>query len=578
MFIVSLQSNPTNGKIYAMKINLNDTFYDEHPFVLRPEVIAPLKCSGQPIASDYDGVPLSDVVAAMTPQGINLHAQSSACEPLYLKLATGIRYLTDFDEERMFANLPAFYLSEEQRVKLIRQAIRSPRAGQIPQWVQEAVEKARLEHCGEENSAHVLSICQQEVLKMPILPEPLQLICNKVPTGFRPAMVISLLPILGTLATQVRCKYADKNWHSFSFFSCVTAPQASGKSFIRKPIDILLRKLNEQDEAARETERDYKRSAKALEKVGEVLEDPEIGPRNVGVNTTIPRMLQLLKYAKGKHLVGICEEIDSLQRNERGGARGQKQDIFRLAFDNAHYSQENMGGNSFSANVPVYYNVLVTGTLGATYRYFTNTESGLVSRVAFARLTEDIGGSMPDFGEYSEEEQVYLKLISEWLMERQDKLESRLINDKISQWVSLKGTIASAGDSRSLDIFRKRSAVIGFRAGCLCWLLGQADLEVPFKEEDAAEVAVWVAEYVLRTQMELFGNQIESEEQRAQSKIQGKGVQNLLHLLPHDFKKEDLIALRLRFHQSSNVAMVLSRWEKSGWIAKTGRGTYRKIA
>ncbi len=540
--------------------------------------VLPLHRSGFPIASDYDGVPLSDVVAVMSPQVATLRSKSSISESLYLKLAMGIRYLTAFDEERMFENLPALYLSKEHRIKLIRQAIRSPRAGQIPQWVQEALEKARLAHNGGmQNLKQILSISNKEALTIPRLPEPLQLICNKVPENFRPAMVISLLPILGTLATHVRFKYVDKNWHSFSFFSCITAPQASGKSFIRKPIDILLRKLNEQDAEARESERNYKRISKALENVGEVLEDPEVGPRNVGVNTSIPRMLQLLKYAKGKHLIGICEELDSLQRNERGGTRGQKQDIFRLAFDNAHYSQENMGGNSFSSNLPVYYNVLVTGTLGATYRYFTNAESGLVSRVAFARLPEDIGMDIPNFEEYSTEEQTYLEHISEWLMERQDTLENSLINSKISQWVSAKGAMASASDSRSLDIFRKRSAVIGFRAGYLCWLLSQADLEVPFSEDDAAKVAIWVTEYVLRTQMELFGNQVEAEEMRVQSNIQGKGVQNLLHLLPHDFKKEDLIALRLRLNQSSNVAMVISRWEKSGWIAKTGRGTYRKV-
>ena len=65
-------------------------------------------------------------------------------------------------------------------------------------------------------------------------------------------MIIASLPVLGTLATRIRFEYLDKQEQSLSFFSCITAPAASGKSFIRKPLDLLLTPINEQDAIERE--------------------------------------------------------------------------------------------------------------------------------------------------------------------------------------------------------------------------------------------------------------------------------------------------------------------------------------
>lgn len=91
-------------------------------------------------------------------------------------------------------------------------------------------------------------------------------------------------------------------------------------------------------------------------------QDPRACPRNNGVNISIAKLLQLLTYSEGKHLIGIGEEMDTLVKSERAGVRSQKSDIYRLAFDNAEYGQAYMSDQSFSAHVPVYYNLYVSGT------------------------------------------------------------------------------------------------------------------------------------------------------------------------------------------------------------------------
>jgi hypothetical protein len=113
--------------------------------------------------------------------------------------------------------------------------------------------------------------------------------------------------------------------------------------------------------------------------------NPRACPRNNGINVSIAKLLQLLAYSDGKHLIGIGEEIDTLVKSERAGVWSQKSDIYRLGFDNAKYGQNYMSDNSFSANVPVYYNLLLTGTPGGMYRFFKDVEDGLVTRFCFAQ-------------------------------------------------------------------------------------------------------------------------------------------------------------------------------------------------
>ena len=105
-------------------------------------------------------------------------------------------------------------------------------------------------------------------MEMPKLPKLLRILCRRLPSSYRPAMVIASLPVLGTLATKIRFEYLDMQEQSLSFFSCITAPAASGKSFIRRPIDLLLTPINEQDKIEREKEQqmaDIKGEMKKIE-------------------------------------------------------------------------------------------------------------------------------------------------------------------------------------------------------------------------------------------------------------------------------------------------------------------------
>ncbi len=124
---------------------------------------------------------------------------------------------------------------------------------------------------------------------------------------------------------------------------------------------------------------------------------------------------------------------------------------------------------------------------------------------------------------------------------------------------------------------RRRAGVMGFRAGMLCYLLENRKFT-----KTVGAFAEWVAEYVFRNQMELWGEQMEQELSGALEVLSGErgSAASLLALLPAEFTTADLIKLRARKGQSvkgSAISMVLNRWRNNRKIEQIGEGKWKKL-
>ena len=524
--------------------------------------------SGQGDTHDFRGIPYSAIVRELE----NLLGGTPSMgerNQFYFTLVRYMRYICDFNADKCVAVLPDYGLSIGERHATAMSSVNRPRKGDMPDLLNRAITTASaasdLPSTGEADLQH-------SDLTLPPLPRVLELICRRLPESFRPAMVIASLPILGALATRVRFQYLDKQEHSFSFMSCITAPAATGKSFIRKPINLLLTPIDRQDEIERKREEEYKDALRAAKNSKMQPTNPRACPRNNGINVSIAKLLQLLAYSDGKHLIGIGEEIDTLVKSERAGVWSQKSDIYRLGFDNAKYGQNYMSDNSFSANVPVFYNLLLTGTPGGMYRFFKDVEDGLVTRFCFAQLPDMFGADIPAFENYTEAEEREIIDIADTLDKAAGTIACSHVGVRIRRWLNDKREIAIREDSRAVDTLRKRAAVIGYRAGMLAYLLNEC-----VYTKEVGQFTSWVAEYVFQNQMELFGSKFEEV---AQSQIRVREnrsqVVSLLQVLDEQFTKSDLMALRARNGQSTNVAMVISRWKAAGFIKQVEKNTYRK--
>lgn len=489
----------------------------------------------------------------------------------YFTMVRYMRYICDFNADKCVAVLPDYGLSIGERHATALSSVNRPRKGDIPDLLNRAITTAQQSN-SEAEKENSLPFREGVGVGLPPLPRVLELICRRLPEPFRPAMVIAALPILGALATRVRFQYLDKQEHSFSFMSCITAPAATGKSFIRKPVNLLLTPIDRQDEIERRKEEEYKDALRAAKNSKMQPTNPRACPRNNGINVSIAKLLQLLAYSEGKHLIGIGEEIDTLVKSERAGVWSQKSDIYRLGFDNAKYGQNYMSDNSFSANVPVYYNLLLTGTPGGMYRFFKDVEDGLVTRFCFAQLPDMFGADIPEFENYTAAEEEEIIDIAETLDKAAGTIACSHVGVRIRRWLNDKRDLAIREDSRAIDTLRKRAAVIGYRAGMLAYLLNEC-----VYTKEVGQFTTWVAEYVFQNQMELFGSKFE---QVAQSQLvmneRKSGVVSLLQQLSEQFTRNELMALRARNGQSTRVDMVIGRWKSSGFITQVDKNTYRK--
>ena len=522
--------------------------------------------SSEPNPLVFRGVPYEKIISEL----VNLLGGEPAIgerNQFYFTMVRYIRYICDFNVDKCVAILPDFGLSLAERKTTASSSINRPRISEFPDLLNRAITAAKQ---AEENLSS--SYSQLPIAELPPLPRVLELICRRLPKDFRPAMVIASLPILGTLATRVRFQYLDKQEHSFSFMSCITAPAATGKSFIRKPVNLLLTPIDLQDEIERKKEEEYKEALKAAKNSKMQPTNPKPCPRNNGINVSIAKLLQLLAYSEGKHLIGIGEEIDTLVKSERAGVWSQKSDIYRLGFDNAKYGQNYMSDNSFSANVPVYYNLLLTGTPGGMYRFFKDVEDGLVTRFCFAQLPDMFGADIPAFENYTPAEEREIIEIATNLDTAEGFIACAHVGNRIRRWLNEKRELAIREDSRAIDTLRKRSAVIGYRAGMLAFLLNDCKYD-----KSVGEFTSWVAEYVFQNQMQLFGSKFEEVAQSAIKVAEKSGqVVSLLQQLPATFTRNELMSLRARSGQSTRVDMVLSRWRNSGFITQTAKNTYTK--
>ena len=528
---------------------------------------------------NYRGIPYRDIVQQLLLATGNCGgAEVGERNTVYFSLANYMRYICDFNADLLLQVLPNFGLSEQERRQVIASAIGRPRRSQLPVVLEGVIAVCERDQEYAKSPEEVERKAQNRstALPLPQLPRLLNVLCGRLPEDYRPAMVIASLPVLGTLATGIRFEYLDRQEQSLSFFSCITAPAASGKSFIRKPIDLLLTPINEQDAIEREKEQAYKERLRASKNSKNQPEDPHACPRNNGISISIAKLLQLLTYAEGKHLIGIGEEMDTLVKSERAGVWSQKSDIYRLAFDNAEYGQAYMSDASFNAHIKVYYNLLLTGTPNSLRRFFKDLENGLATRVCFAQLPDTSFTEIPVFAPYSDEEKEEVIRWARRLYVEKGTVVCPEVGKVIGDWLERKRQQAIDADSHAMDTLRRRAGVIGFRAGMLCYLLEDHQYT-----DTVGQFAEWVAEYVFRNQMELWGEQMEQlyNGEWTNGEWTKGAATSLLELLPREFTTGDLIKLRARKGQSvkkSAIFMVLNRWKNNYRIIKIDEATWRK--
>jgi hypothetical protein len=501
-------------------------------------------------------------------------------------LVRQLRYICDFSLERLMQVVPRWGMSEQEVEQTVQSALSTVRRMDMPPHLAQALRQL------EEQQAESAVNKQTKYVRLPErLPRLLELLTKSYPEEYRATILLASLPILGTLATHARSIYFDGAEHSPSFLTCVVAPQASGKSCTRKLVDLLLGNLQQQDNMEREKERKWMEEKRARKNSKQQPEDPRAKIRIVPATISNAMLFKRLDCSEGEHLFTYAEEIDTLSKGRKSGSWSQKDDIMRQAFDNSICGQDYMSDNSWSAMVQVYYNTLVCGTPIAVHRYYNDVEGGLVSRVCFSQLPDMLGAQIPVFGRLTADEVAEVKAWAEKLMkigmaesaaEGEAKASSVVyelprVKEAIWNWMEARRLeYLETQENPALDIFRRRSAVIGFRAGLIATILCDEK-----ETDEVVNFATWVADYVLSQQLDLFGEEMNrlmlASEDITQRQQVSLNYQSLLSSLPEEFTLEQLVELRMQAGYRSPVRQVIWRWTRNRIVEKVDAHSYRKI-
>ena len=474
-----------------------------------------------------------------------------------------MRFICDFNEQKLFSIMPHWGLADHEVMSTIKSAVGSTRPSDIPSQMKEVLSflGASMESGDEDSDEALCAPVEKE------LPGILQDLSDHSPEEFKEATLMAAMPMLGTLATSIRAKYRDGKLNSPSFIVDIEAPQATGKSFVDNEFELLMDPIIKQDEVEWQKEIEYSLAKKNGEEVENPCSQIRIIEPNIGVSAFLERAL----YAKGKHLFTYAPEIETVLKNNKGGAWTEKNDLFRLAYDNKPWGQHRISKDSFSGKVTLYYNMVMCGTPNKCRAFFADAESGLVSRVTPVLLPDMTGAKMPHFKEWSKEEEEKVKRQCLCLMDEEGEVELPLINKAIEEWDESKRQEYLQTLRYSLDVLRRRAALNGFRAGIIAYLL-----EGRKETERAIKFAVWYAERCLHYQLMIYGDKIDALHNGSISPQASKGNIRYLDALPKEFTKEDLVNLRLANNESAVVKTIICRWGKEEKIKKIGPNLWQK--
>jgi hypothetical protein len=505
-------------------------------------------------------------------------------------LAFDLRYITDFDEEKLLAVMPDYGLEESEMKTLIKSACNAPRSKGMPKTLKKVIEKLAAPIADDEDVDEGLTTfnAQLTTTSVPIFPPLIRQIAQTAPDDFRLALVMCTLPILGTLGSKLRAKYLDGHLHSPSFQVSLEAPQASGKSFMTRLADQLMAPIIDRDKEERQREQEYNEKSAELKLTGVKVtpenKDELLGQRPKGIIRYVPatisitKLLMRLDNARGLHLFAIAEEIDTVTKAFKRGFSSYG-DLLRVAFDNGHYGQDYASDTSYSGIVNVYYNTLFSGTPKAMKRFYPDVEDGLISRVCFVTLPDQFGKPMPQWSEMSEKERKEV----EKQMERLDQISIQgdtvqpdhvmnldFLNRSMEQWLKTQQKEALRSDDRTRDIFCRRSAVVGFRAGMLAWFLYGEKNTVTCRRNTVA-FARWIASQMLTQHLLRFhidGNS---------GNIKSWG--EVYRMLGEEFSRDDLLHALVATGTTTSIRQVLYRWRLLEFIEATeeGRNTKGKL-
>ena len=534
--------------------------------VASPAEVAATIAQGEACAeydTEYRGVPYSEIVRRLEEQ-LGGRPEHGARNSFIFSMACNLRYICNDDPSWIAAILPTYGEDPQKHRTTIQSAVNRPMSREMPETLARAL---KVSDAVAHQEAAAPQMDTPPVLPE-VLPQPVNLLVERVPERVRAAVAMGVFPALGAYVKDMRLAYADGRDYEPTFMNILVAEQSAGKSAVNKPIDHILAPLKARDEVSLNREREWKEKCAIIS----TTQDRPERPKGLCVQILPPDMtnaafVQRLNDADGHFLYTRMDEVELLNALRTNGTANMVSAVLRLAFDCGEYGQVRVAANAVNAMVRVRWNWNASSTVQRVRKYFAkNIADGTLSRLSFATIPEteeDVYSE--EFPVYEHYEDNYTDLLQPYI-DRIETCSGTLVCPEATAWVRAINkellTFAREAEDSGYARMSRRGVLMGFFRAMLLYVMNGCQWS-----EEIERFASWSVKYDLWCKMRFFRDMLRSDIEGERAALQ-RGPVGLLSLLPDEFTREDVKALRIAQGMKPDPRDMLAQWVKRGLVKR----------
>ena len=532
-------------------------------------VVTPPKQEGQGevYPTEYNGIPYAMIVEELADQmgGAPEHGNRN---DFIFAMSCHLRHVCNDDPQWIRSILPDYGEQHERVTETIQNACKRKQSGAMSQKMKLTLDLCRRRLNMEQGKS------REALMKEPVmphrLPTPVRIAISKVPDHCRAAMAHAIFPAWATRMGGVKLEYADNSEMEATMMNVLVAPMATGKSCIKKPIDICLKDIMARDALCRQQEQEWKdeQNSKSANKKGTVRPTDiciQVNDSDM-TNAAFTQRLADAERAGHKCLYTRMDEVEMLSKLAGGSSKEMVSRIVCRNFDTDMYGQERVGAQSVTDRAPMRWCWNASTTPATAIRFFRkNVNDGTVSRLNFCTIpeTED-NGEIPVYKRYDEKYEQQMMAYLGLLDEAKDKgiIVCQQAKKMASELCKLGVERAALFDDDGYRILARRGAVIAFRKACILYVMNGCKWS-----RDIEDFCRWSFDYDMWCKMSLFSEAL-GEDMEIEKQVARGGMANMLDLLPDEFTREECRSMRIQQGKKNpNPKDQLGQWTKRGFIS-----------
>ena len=512
---------------------------------------------------DYKGIPYPYIVEELADQLGGAPEHGSRNDFIFL-MACHLRHVCNDDPQWIRSILPNYGEAQDRVNDTIRSACQRKQAAGMSKKMQLVLDLCRRRLNAEGGTAEGRLLLTEP--RMPErLPLPIKLLTSKAPEMYRPAIATAIFPALSTrLGGDVKLEYWDNTEMEAALMTCLLAEFSGGKSSIKKPISLILEKLEQEGKDNRQKLKEYNDTVNSKGANKDKPQRPDdiciqVVDSNM-TNAALVRLLEDAERAGNKYLFTRMDELEMLKQVGNGSIE-HVTEIIRRAFDTDLYGQERVGSQSVTARVPLRWNFVVSSTQDNAVTFFgKHIANGTFSRLNLCTIVEDKTIDFPVFGKYDDHLRSRLAPYLQLLDEANGLIVCPQAKRLCKELALEAKDRAALMDNDSYEKISRRAVVIAFRKSCILYVMNGMRWS-----KEIEDFIRWSFNYDMWCKMRLFGQAMESQLEKERAVV-NPGTPNMLDMLPDRFTRDQLKILRRQLGKKENPKDQLAQWTRRGLI------------